>query len=458
VKERTALSSFFHKLLRAGGVLFLLCLCLFVWWRTALYHEINNRFKQLRAAGIPVSGTELNTWLRPVPDAENGALVLARAFDLVGNFPDNRSNEVASAAILARTNEWSLETRRLVEEYVQTNEAALSKAREALSFSRFRFPIDFSFWPETELPHLRQLKDLARTGALQAALAAEEGRADEWPEHVGFQLKMAATLESEPTTISQLVRYRILSMAAKVTERSLNRAIPNGAACSNLQTAFAQAGGTNPLPLALIGERAMAIPLFRLSWAEIQSRSQEDQQETQPRKLQSLSGIPAGPFWISGFFERDLNFYLETMDKSIALASLPPPKCLELTKHIDSAVNVAMEKHYILTGMLLGSSGITIRASTQAYIELAITALAVERFRHAQGRLPDDLKELAPQFLDAIPTDPFDGAALRYRRLTRGYVVYSVGQDGHDDGGREVPEHRKATDHSTYDITFTVER
>ncbi len=86
------------------------------------------------------------------------------------------------------------------------------------------------------------------------------------------------------------------------------------------------------------------------------------------------------------------------------------------------------------------------------------TTLAVERFRHAQGRLPDGLKELTPQFLDAIPTDPFDGASLRYRRLVRGYVIYSVDQDGHDDGGREVPERRKTTDKNTYDITFTVER
>ena len=72
--------------------------------------------------------------------------------------------------------------------------------------------------------------------------------------------------------------------------------------------------------------------------------------------------------------------------------------------------------------------------------------------------MPDDLKELTPQFREAIPTDPFDGAALRYRRLTRGYVVYSVGEDGRDDGGREAPERKKTTDKTTYDITFTVER
>ena len=57
-----------------------------------------------------------------------------------------------------------------------------------------------------------------------------------------------------------------------------------------------------------------------------------------------------------------------------------------------------------------------------------------------------------------MPTDPFDGAPLRYRRFAKGYVIYSIGSDGHDDGGREKPIDWKSTNKTTYDITFTVER
>jgi hypothetical protein len=97
-------------------------------------------------------------------------------------------------------------------------------------------------------------------------------------------------------------------------------------------------------------------------------------------------------------------------------------------------------------------------ASLEANIRLAATAFAVERFRLAKGRLPDALSELAPQFLDAIPSDPFDGEPLRYRPLARGYIIYSVDADGHDDGGREPPEVRKSADTTSYDITFIVEQ
>jgi hypothetical protein len=68
------------------------------------------------------------------------------------------------------------------------------------------------------------------------------------------------------------------------------------------------------------------------------------------------------------------------------------------------------------------------------------------------------LNDLVPQLLSAMPADPFDGKPLRYHRLTKGYVVYSVGVDGHDDGGREKPPGLKPVVQTPYDITFTVER
>jgi type II secretory pathway pseudopilin PulG len=172
------------------------------------------------------------------------------------------------------------------------------------------------------------------------------------------------------------------------------------------------------------------------------------------------SGKPAWFLSLTGFEERDLNFYLQTMDKSISLAALPPPESLTFSNYLESVSAVAGRRFYILSGMLLPSlSRVVVReATTQANLRLATTALAVERFRLARGRLPEGLGELAPQFLDAVPTDPFDGAPLRYRRLARGYMIYSVDADGHDDGGREPPQRKESGDKSTYDITFIVER
>jgi hypothetical protein len=75
----------------------------------------------------------------------------------------------------------------------------------------------------------------------------------------------------------------------------------------------------------------------------------------------------------------------------------------------------------------------------QARLRCLIVALAAERYRHAHGRWPEALDRLTPELLPAVPPDPFDGAPLRCARLDDGLVLYSVGFDGTDDGGRLVP-------------------
>ena len=109
------------------------------------------------------------------------------------------------------------------------------------------------------------------------------------------------------------------------------------------------------------------------------------------------------------------------------------------------------------TAAPMGGRIILSEANNIAQVRVTRTAIAIERWRLAHsGNAPDSLAELAPDFLPAIPKDPFDDQPLRYKKLARGYVVYSIGSDFTDDGGKPEPAEAKGSDH--YDITFTVER
>ena len=70
-----------------------------------------------------------------------------------------------------------------------------------------------------------------------------------------------------------------------------------------------------------------------------------------------------------------------------------------------------------------------------AWMRSAIVTVAVERYRRAHSRFPETLNDLVPTYLAAVPTDPYDGAAIRLRRFPEGVVLYSVGEDGVDNGG-----------------------
>jgi hypothetical protein len=71
----------------------------------------------------------------------------------------------------------------------------------------------------------------------------------------------------------------------------------------------------------------------------------------------------------------------------------------------------------------------------QGYDNLVV-AFALARYRADRGGYPKQLGELTPKYLDRVPGDSFSGNPLVYRPGGSGYVLYSVGLNGRDDGGR----------------------
>ena len=165
-----------------------------------------------------------------------------------------------------------------------------------------------------------------------------------------------------------------------------------------------------------------------------------------------------------GFFERDRNFFLRAMETNIQVISMPPPASLSFTNEVEKLNKQASSGYYISSELFL--SALTRTANSDANIRstlrVTITAIAIERWRIAHnGAIPDSLDALVPSFLPAVLSDPYTGQPLKFKKLPKGYVVYSVGPDGQDDGGKEqptnwakIPLNRR----NGYDITFTVER
>jgi hypothetical protein len=77
----------------------------------------------------------------------------------------------------------------------------------------------------------------------------------------------------------------------------------------------------------------------------------------------------------------------------------------------------------------------TIRRNT-ARLRLLICELAITIYQAEHGSAPASLAELTPEYLPAIPLDAFIDQPLVYRRMPTGYLLYSVGTDRIDDGGR----------------------
>lgn len=77
--------------------------------------------------------------------------------------------------------------------------------------------------------------------------------------------------------------------------------------------------------------------------------------------------------------------------------------------------------------------------NSRAQRALLALSLALRAYAADAGRYPETLSDLVPDYLCDVPFDPFsDEAPLRYRADGDGYVLYSVGPDGMDDGGKAI--------------------
>ncbi len=68
---------------------------------------------------------------------------------------------------------------------------------------------------------------------------------------------------------------------------------------------------------------------------------------------------------------------------------------------------------------------------------IATLALALGAYRKEKGTFPAALSDLSPQYVKRIPRDTFVGKPLIYKRIGKGYLLYSVGENMKDDGGVE---------------------
>ena len=78
--------------------------------------------------------------------------------------------------------------------------------------------------------------------------------------------------------------------------------------------------------------------------------------------------------------------------------------------------------------------------------QLLITEMAIQCYRIEHGSPPDRIDQLVPAYLSAIPIDPYSGRTLVFRRHGRQHLLYSIGLDREDNGGRSAPEEELRSD------------
>jgi hypothetical protein len=446
--ERHFKSRWKPKLYHALILLALVLVAFFVLFRLSLRSEIQEKFDAIRASGYPVSLSELDAWHSIPPNAENAAYYYADAFSYFKQRSGERVDHlpiIGKAKLPARTEPLTEETKTLFAQYLADNRRALELLHKAAAIEHCRYPVDYGVGFSARFPHLAELRNGAHLLRVEALLHAENGQAEAAISSIRTNFALARSVSKEPMLIPQLVRMACQGLAVSSLERVLNRSELTDEQLLSVSRAVGEAEDLSGISRAFIGERCCANAVF---------------EAPANQKLEIVGDLPAAPllelYEAIGLADADQSLYLDMMEDCIKARQLPPHQRQEAVEAAAEKMENLPKIRFLLRTFAPAFARITeLDLRTIAHLRTAQVAVAVERYRLAVGRLPDTLADLVPGYLDAVPTDPFDGKDLRYKKLEVGFVVYSIGEDKIDNGGKErVPKGKR----EECDVTFIIER
>jgi hypothetical protein len=309
-----------------------------------------------------------------------------------------------------------------------------------------RFWINYDAGYAMMLPHLPRIKASAQYLSLQATAALKAGDRETALQDVKLIFRLIETVHDEPILISHLVRFATLAIAMQPVWEGLADRQWTDAQLSAIETELSKLDFLADYQLAMRSERACglwAVDYIRkqgLYALEGMMRSQEASGHAEWEKFLGKAAfrlIPSGWFdqnkvSLCRVHEQCLMPLLAQEDRRVAPAAA--------TQRLDSLLaRQRFGPFNALAKMLLPALGRVAEkcAYAQNNADLARVACALERCRLANGQFPDTLDALAPKFIAQLPHDLINGDPLKYRRTDDGqFVLYSVGENETDDGGK----------------------
>ncbi|MHC4645571.1 MAG: hypothetical protein ACYTBJ_08710 [Planctomycetota bacterium] len=426
----------------------------FVFFRLSLKSKIRQRMDAIRAAGYPATCAELDKWYALPEGAENAAYTIMEAFShFVEWQPDYKRGlpVVGEADLPDRTESLPPETLAFIAEYLADNHEALVLLHDGAALEYCRYPVDFSLGNAALMPYLNEIRKGARLLELEAIHHVARNDPELTTRSIASILGLAKSLSREPVLISQLVRHACLATAVEALEYAVNRSECADEQLEKLGKALAQSQDLAAMSRGFVGERCFGIELFTSEFS-FQEMAEWSGGGDFPPALLTL-------YRAAGLCDGDAIIYLDIMADYIRAGIAPEHERRKAADAADPDMDSISRIRVLLRKFMPALARVmTLDLANIALLRAAEAGLAVERYQLATGTLPDNLAELVPKYLDAVPKDPFDAEDLRYRKLEKGFVVYSIGENEADDDGAERPPPSARRKGGRHDVTFIVER
>jgi len=283
---------------------------------------------------------------------------------------------------------------------------------------------------------------------LQAILALDQHQSDLALEDIKTNFKLLSSLREQPLLVSGLCAIGVASANFSAVYDGLALHAWNDTQLADLEKELAKIDFLSDYQHDLRGE---AIGVVIPSWDDFKGHSSRF---ATALKRSSEAGSKSGnqdffpDFWADGWFDL-VKAQAVTFDLN-AVGFVDPKARLVFPKTVDQfAAEIAQRRHgwsaHTLSGIFTSEAAGFIAfqvekfSRMQVWVDEARIASALERYRLAHNAYPDSLDALVPACIDEVPHDIMNGQPYHYRLRPDGtYLLYSVGWNQTDDGGKVV--------------------
>lgn len=403
------------------------------WWLADNYKaekELAVEVKKVRGRGDPLTTVELNDFYVAAPNRPDMTAQILTAIELC-NSPglSPQANALPIVGTGPNVPEPPAEWPQLAEAeaYLNVLQPALDIFHDvARQDGTARFPADYSMGASVKLEHVQMMRGGARALSLQCQVDLHHDRPHEAVENIIALVALARTLDQEPCLIAHLVRIAIHSMAIRDMQLAMRAVQISDEDLVRLQQALRKIGVESNLRRALAGEGVFGY------MACVDMRAMNG---LTPQEAKEIAGRTPQRRYDAAMILRNNNRIIEASEAGLADAIRVAHDVEdELADLMKSTPNRII---FMMSAMMTPaySRGVEAFARSASQRDLADAAIAAERFRRQHGKWPDKLEQLVPDFLPAAPVDPFNNQPLKLIATPVEFKVYSVGQDGKDDGG-----------------------
>ncbi len=408
------------------------------WIVFAFYRFITEPFRTvarevalIRQDGEPAEWSEILAAQPKIRD--NAAPIYQQAFVLLN---DGTPEEKDAFSRFISVNPQSVQeaNRDAVRRVMAKNQRALALARQAATKPALQFDVDWSDPYNAVFSSYAKLRQCVRLLEAQGRLQKEAGDVEGGIATVRVALRMAKQMESEYPTmlIGMLVRCALYAIALQGFQEILGDAEVSPQTYRALLKDLNGHDVKPALTRAFIAERCAA----RFAFQKMKSGQPVQFFGGSSNPPQRRVFNPAAAWWLA----YDEAFFLRLMRRMIQISKQPGYDWGAMGFVQIEASNPS--PFYVLSRQLMPvfASAYKKPAGVQARVDLLRLAVALRLYRREHGSYPADLNALQPQYLPAVPLDPFMNQPFIYRREDKGFLLYSFGENRLDDGGAVDPK------------------